>query len=187
MATGFPDFPNTTSPFSSHPPILPPSHAIRYFPEFFQGGGRGRGRGGNNNNDDSDSDFEDGGGRKKTSKAKAKGKAAPPPPPPPSRALVPELVLCSSGGKVNLRIILFWGGEGRGRLAPGWYFFVFCLAPSPSLGHKGHGRRLVLGDRTALLGTEAHCFGPNRTARERPWLRLLSDRVHLVLGVSLGS
>ncbi|CAB1111878.1 unnamed protein product [Ectocarpus sp. CCAP 1310/34] len=62
-----------------------------------KGGGRGRGRGAQD--DDGDSDFEEDGGfgkKKKASKAKAT-----PPPPPPTRAPVPELVFCSSGGKVS--------------------------------------------------------------------------------------
>lgn len=63
-----------------------------------KGGGRGKGRGGGYD-DDSDSDFEEGAGRKKKKAPKAK---VAPPPPPPTRALVPELVACSSGGKVGV-------------------------------------------------------------------------------------
>jgi len=79
-------FSSSTSP----PPPLFPSHV--------QGGGRSKGRGGGYD-DDSDSDFEEGASRKKKKAPKAK---AAPPPPPPTRALVPELVECSSGGKVGV-------------------------------------------------------------------------------------
>lgn len=90
-----------------------------------KGGGRSKGRGGGYDDDD-DSDFEFGAASKKKKASKAKPVPASAPP---TRAPVPELVLCSSGGKVgrsrHLRLDgafvvsggLFPAFRGEGRMA----------------------------------------------------------------------
>eukprot|EP00752_Nemacystus_decipiens_P012396 g10983.t1 len=63
-----------------------------------KGGGRSKCRGGAYDDDDDDSDFEFGATNKKKKASKAKPVPASAPP---TRAPVPELVVCSSGGKVS--------------------------------------------------------------------------------------